>query len=145
MSTTLVQARPTAAAADLPLARLYLLRAGYLFLGGGLAAWKWPLFLHPGGWAPMDGVVTCLLAGLSVVALLGLRYPVRMLPVLLFESVWKLIWLAAVALPAWTGHHVDPAIRQLTGQCLLVVVILAVIPWRYVLRRYVLARGDRWR
>ena len=28
---------------------------------------------------------------------------------------------------------------------LLVVVILAVTPWRYVWRHYVIATGDRWR
>jgi hypothetical protein len=129
-----------------PLVRLYLLRAGYLFLGGGLAAWKWPLFIHHGTpWTPMEGVVNCMLAGLSIVALLGLRYPLQMLPVLLFESAWKLIWLTAVALPLWSTHRMDPVTRQLAGECLLVVVILAVIPWRHVMRRYVLARGDRWR
>ena len=31
-------------------------------------------------------------------ALLGLRYPVRLIPILLFECLWKLMWLAIVAL-----------------------------------------------
>jgi hypothetical protein len=136
----------TATVAQVPLFRLYLLRAGYLFLGGGLAAWKWPLFIHHGTpWTPMEGVVNCMLAALSILALLGLRYPLQMLPVLLFESAWKLIWLTAVALPLWSGHRMDPVTRQLAGECLLVVVILAVIPWRLVVRQYVLKRGDRWR
>jgi len=132
--------------AQVPLFRLYLLRAGYLFLGGGLAAWKWPLFIHHGtAWTPMEGVVNCMLAALSIVALLGLRYPLQMLPVLLFESAWKVIWLTVVALPLWTAHRMDPVTGQLAGECLLVVVILAVIPWRHVVRQYVLNRGDRWR
>jgi hypothetical protein len=136
----------TATVAQVPLFRLYLLRAGYLFLGGGLAAWKWPLFVHHGTpWTPMEGVVNCMLAALSIVALLGLRYPLQMLPVLLFESAWKLIWLTVVALPLWSAHRMDPVTRQLAGECLLVVVILAVIPWRHVVRQYVLKRGDRWR
>jgi hypothetical protein len=135
-----------ATVAQVPLFRLYLLRAGYLFLGGGLAAWKWPSMFHHGTpWTPMEGVVNCMLVALSILALLGLRYPLQMLPVLLFESAWKLIWLTVVALPLWSAHRMDPVTRQLAGECLLVVVILAVIPWRHMVRQYALQRGDPWR
>jgi hypothetical protein len=47
----------------------------------------------------MEGVAACLLTAMALPALLGLRYPVRLLPILLFESLWKLIWLSVVALP----------------------------------------------
>jgi hypothetical protein len=136
----------TAAAPQVSLFRLYLLRGGYLFLGGGLAAWKWPLFIHHhAAWAPMEGVVNCMLAALSILALLGLRYPIQMLPILLFESAWKTIWLTTVALPLWRSHQLDPATRELTGQCLLVIVILAAIPWHHVIRQYTTKHPDRWR
>jgi hypothetical protein len=39
----------------------------------------------------MDGVVTCLLTVMSLLAFLGLRYPVQMLPIVMFEVAWKLI------------------------------------------------------
>jgi len=29
--------------------------------------------------------------------------------------------------------------------CLVVLILLAVIPWRYVVAHYVLKKGDRWR
>jgi hypothetical protein len=142
-------ARPddqNAAAPRLSLPRLYLLRAGYLFLGAGLASWKWPQFIHhETPWTSTEGVVNCMLVALSILALLGLRYPVQMLPILLFESAWKAIWLATIALPAWRDHQLDPATRELTGQCLLVVVILATIPWPQVIRHYAGKPGDRWR
>lgn len=48
----------------------------------------------------MEGVVVCLLAAMSLLAFLGPRYPIRMLPILLFEVAWKEIWIAAVAIPA---------------------------------------------
>jgi len=42
-----------------------------------------------------EGGTLCLLTALSLLALLGLRRPVK----LLFESAWKLLWLTVVALP----------------------------------------------
>jgi len=134
------------AANAVPLWRLYVLRAGYLFIGGGLALTKWPQFLpHDTPWPLFAGVVTCMLTAMSLLALLGVRCPLAMLPVLLFESAWKLIWFGAVALPLWRSGQVDAATQEVVITCSLVVVVLAVIPWRYVVAQYVLRRGDRWR
>jgi hypothetical protein len=131
---------------ELPLWRLYLLRLGYLILGGGLVVYRWPdLFHHDEPWPVMTSAVTCLLVGMSLLALLGLRYPVQMLPILLFEVAWKLIWLAAVALPLWLNHQMDPETREAANEVLWVVIILAVVPWRYVYSNYLVRRTDRWR
>ena len=131
---------------DLPLYRLHLLRVGYLVIGVGLAVVKWPLlFDHGDSWPLMEGVVTCILTAMSLLAFLGLRYPVRLLPILLFESAWKLIWLSVVALPQLIAGDLDTATREVVFSCSLVVIILAVIPWRYVWQQYVTATGERWR
>src|SRR3954462_14898302 len=82
--------RPT----PFPLWRRNLLRVGYLVIGAGLAATRWPLLINHGPWGLQAGTIECMLVGLSVLALLGLRHPVRMLPLLLFEITWKLTWLA---------------------------------------------------
>jgi|SRR3954469_22556819 hypothetical protein len=126
--------------------RLNVMRLGYAFMGVGLALVKWPVLLQNASSLPVpQGVVTCLLTALSLLAFLGLRYPVRMLPVLLFEVTWKLIWIAAVAVPHLISHDIDAATRDVLFNCSLVVVILAVVPWRYAWRRYVRAPGDAWR
>ena len=138
-------ANGTGAATGLSLSRLYLLRVGYAILGIGLALVKWPEVIHHDQWALMEGVVNCMLIALSVLALLGLRYPVQMLPVLLFESAWKVIWLAVVVLPQWIGQRMDAATLEVAYECLLVVIILAVIPWRYAFTQYVTKHGARWR
>jgi hypothetical protein len=131
---------------ELPLWRLHLLRVGYLVLGVELALVKWPeIIRHDQPWTLWEGVVNCMLGALSLLAFLGLRYPLRMLPLLLFESAWKLIWLSVVTLPLWTGHQLDAATRELANECLLVVIFLVVIPWDQVYRRYAVSRGDRWR
>lgn len=136
----------TAPGGGLSLRRLYVLRFGYLFMGGGLAVVKWPSFItHDGPWPLWEGVVQCMLLAMSILALLGLRHPIKMLPILLFESLWKLTWLAVIALPQLTGDRMDAATTELLSSILFVVVILAVIPWGYVARQYLAAPGDRWR
>ena len=131
---------------QLPRWRLNVLRFGYLILGGGLVVYKWPLlFGHDRPWPLMTSVVTCMLVAMSLLALLGLRYPLQLLPILLFEVTWKTLWLAVVALPMWLNHQLDPAARELTNEVLWVVVIVPVIPWRYVYANYLVRRGDRWR
>ena len=137
---------PRSTAPEVSLARLYALRAGYLLMGVGLAVTKWPSFVQDGrSWPLMEGVVTCMLAAMSILAFVGLRYPVRMLPLLLFEVAWKLIWLAVVALPLWTAGRMDQATWDVAFACLFVVVILAVVPWRHVVAHYATGHGDPWR
>jgi hypothetical protein len=129
----------------LSLTRLHLMRAGYLLMGLGLALVKWPLLADASTMPLYEGVTLCLLTAMSFLAFLGLRYPVKMLPVLLFESAWKLLWLSLVALPKATGGSLDTATTEIMYNCSLVVVILAVTPWRYVWQHFVSAPGDRWR
>jgi hypothetical protein len=143
MSTTTAAAPPVRS--DLSLLRLYLLRVGYLLMGVGLAVVKWPLLPGAARLPLYEGVTLCLLTALSLLAFLGLRYPIKLLPVLLFESAWKLLWLVLVAVPKATRGGLDAATTDIAVNCSLVVVILAVIPWRYVWQHYVRATGDRWR
>jgi len=135
-----------AAAASVSLPRLYLLRFGYLVVAVGLAATKWPLLInHDVPWPLIEGVETCMLVALSLLSFLGLRYPLQMLPILLFELAWKFIWVTVVVLPLWIAHQLDPATLDVFYSCLVVLIVLAVIPWRYVVAHYVTKPGDPWR
>jgi hypothetical protein len=81
---------------------------------------------------------------MSVLALLGLRHPARMLPILVFEVAWKLLWLGLVALPAWLADDLDGETRTQAGSVLWEVVVIAVVPWGFVVRRFVTAPGQRF-
>src|SRR6266850_264207 len=124
--------------------RLYLLRATYLIISVGLGITIWPgIFHHAKAVALMDGVVSSLLAAVSVLAALGIRYPLKMLPLLLFELIWKSIWLIAFALPLWSAHQIDPETQETVKACLMGIVICPIaIPWPYVLANYVKKLGD---
>ena len=68
-------------------------------MGVGLAVVKWPLLPRPTPSRSMSGVTLCILTAMSILAFLGLRHPVKLLPLLLSESAWKLLWLSLIALP----------------------------------------------
>ena len=126
--------------------RLYLMRGMYLLIAVGLGSLIWPgLIHHVKPWGHMQGVANALFGALSVLALVGVRYPLQMLPLLLFEFLWKTIWVVAVGLPLWLANSLDPANRQTLIDCMLgVVLVPLVIPWGYVLTNYVKKAGDRW-
>jgi hypothetical protein len=126
--------------------RLYLLRATYLLLVVGLGLDIWPgIVSHPIGVSLMGGVVRSLLGTVALLALVGLRYPLQMVPLLLFELVWKTIWLIAFGLPLWSAQRIDAAAAETVKACAMGVVIFPIaIPWGFVWARYVRQPGDRW-
>lgn len=145
-ATAVTTASPTAVIRpELSLTRLYAMRAGYALMAVGLALVKWPLLPDAHTMPLYDGVSLMLLTGMSFLALLGLRYPVKLLPVLLFETVWKLLWLGGVALPQALNGGLSDRAAEVAVNCSLVVLIIAAIPWKYVWTQYVRSNGDRWR
>jgi hypothetical protein len=141
---------PVDASADRPrpvsLLHLYLLRALYLLVVVGLGVTVWPGVLHPGPPRElMEGVVGCMLAAFSALCVLGLRHPLQMLPLLLWELLWKSIWLATIALPQWQAGRLDAGTEATAIACLLVVVFPFAVPWRYVFERYLRMPGESWR
>jgi hypothetical protein len=126
--------------------RLYLLRAMYLIMAVGLAITIWPGILVPGDVSHMGSVVRALLGAIALMSLWGLFHPVKMLPILLFEFIWKVIWVAAFGVGPWLRGELDPGRQETLVNCLLgVVLVPLVMPWGYVLRHYIKAPADRWK
>jgi len=104
---------PCATTHEASLFRLYTLRVAYLIMSAGLGAFIWPnVIRHTNKFAATHGVQVALLAGLGLTAALGLRYPLKMLPILLFELTWKAIYLIAFALPVWSAHQINDATAE---------------------------------
>jgi hypothetical protein len=130
--------------------RLYLLRAMYVFMVVGLAIFKLaPAILHPENLSPQDGVIVSVLGGFALLAGLGIRYPIKMLPLLFFEFTWKAIWVLSLGLPLLLSGQLDPNVSfggtETLINCLLgIVLVPIVVPWGYVFKHYLRAPGDRW-
>jgi len=126
--------------------RLNLLRVFYAVLFFGLGTFIWPEVIHhTASFAVSYGVRFSLLAGMGLMAGLGLRYPLQMLPLLLFELVWKAIYLVAFALPLYLAHGIDSATAEDIRGVIMVVVFIPCVPWKYVFANYVMKPGERWR
>ena len=133
-------------AAKVSTLRLYLLRAMYALIAVGLGLTVWPLIVSPPFTADAQSVIRALLGALAIFSALGIRYPVKMLPLLLFELLWKIIWVVASALPLWFGPGLDTYASETLFACLIgVVLVPLVIPWGYVYAHYIKAPGEPWR
>lgn len=133
------------AAPQVSLVRLHLLRAAYLILTLGLIFYAWPDIVRNASLPLWQGLMESVFGALSILALLGLRYPLKMLPLLFFELTWKTIWLLSVALPLWMTHApLDPAVGEKIQACVFAVVLVPLIPWHYAWVTYVRQAGDRW-
>lgn len=132
-------------AAGISVFRLYLLRGVYLLMAAGLGVEIWPALLGSvDRWQLPHSIIMSMLGALGALSLVGLRYPLQMLPLLFFELAWKVIWLVRIALPLWLQHRLAPGYAETAGECLLVVVVAIGIPWDHVWARYVRRPGEPW-
>ena len=125
--------------------RLYLLRVLYLLLVLMLESDVWPNLVHPSAPIPaLEGVAYSFWGALSVLGLLGIRYPLKMMPLVMTQFCYKLIWVLAVFVPLRSaGLPVSEGLeRAMIGGLL---VDLVVIPWPYVIAHYLRAPGEPWR
>ncbi len=134
---------------EVSLFRLYLLRAVYLFIAVGLAIYQFPEVIHQviyqeEPWELMDGVVNCMQVTFGLLVILGIRYPLQMLPLLMWEMIWKSIWLLIVALPLWLSGQMDEATTATVFACIMGMIVPIAMPWRYVFAKYIRKPGDRW-
>ena len=147
MTSAVVSDAPRAAAAvEVSLFRLYVLRATYLLLVVGLGAMIAPVLINHEPTA--RGVIPSLLGAVWLLAFVGLRYPLQMLPLLMFEFVWKTLWFVLYGLPQWMGglsHGIATFAEDFPAILAGVILMPIVIPWGYVWRHYVQQRGARWR
>lgn len=120
------------------IARLWVMRALFLVIAALFGIPTWMTILEDRGtFAPLEGVAYSFWGALCVLALIGVRYPLKMLPVLLIQFLYKLIWLLFVGYPLLqTGPFDDYTSRMMEAMRLGVVIDIIAIPWVFVVKRY---------
>jgi hypothetical protein len=142
-----VTAHPRSDAPSLRIWRINAMRVGYLVMAVGIALTKGPLFLQGTvvNLPVYEGVVAALLGTMGLLAVVGLRHPVQMLPILIFESTWKVVWFGAVALPHLISGDMSDQMGSVLSSVSVGILILVVTPWDYAWKRFFRTPGDKWR
>lgn len=119
---------------------IYLLRLIFLltFLFVGSDSWKY-IITYEGSWDNLSAVAFCVWAAYSTLSFLGLLHPLKMLPLILFQILYKSLWLMVVAYPLWSENQLagSPA-EEMTNVFLWVLLPIVAVPWKYVVKNYVL-------
>ena len=116
---------------------IHLLRLLYILMFFVLGQQTWTHILtHKGTWEPIDAVAWCVWTAFATLAGLGIIRPLKMLPIVLLEIFYKLLWLLMVAYPLWSrGTLAGSPAEEITSEFLMVLPIVAM-PWGYAFVHY---------
>jgi len=118
--------------------RLHLMRALFFLNFISLAFDNWSAVLFPTEQMDvLSGVAISFWAGFAMLNLIGVRFPIKMLPILLLQLLYKSAWILGTYLPAKASGVIDPSIQEFLWICIGGVVLnLLIIPWGFVYREF---------
>lgn len=126
--------------------RIHCIRLIFLLMATYMGYFVWYNLLFASADVPVPQTLSrSMLAAMALLALLGVRYPVQMLPLMLYEVAWKTIWLLFIALRAWIAGKWTADIEALFHECIGIVLAYIFMPWRYVWARYIVQPMEPFR
>lgn len=125
-----------------PRINIYLLRLLFTLMFLFLTYDSWSHIInHTGPWDNANAAAWCMWGSYSAISFIGIRYPLKMLPIVLFEIVYKTAWLFVVAYPLWVKNQLagSPA-EAMANLFVWVVFPIVAMPWKYFFRTYILGK-----
>jgi len=118
---------------------IYLLRLLYILMFFVLGKDTWTQILtHKGPWDPTNAVVWCVWTAFATLAGIGIIRPVKMLPIILLEIFYKVLWLVLVAYPLWSkGTLAGSPAEGIASAFSWVILPTVAVPWGYVFVNYI--------
>ena len=131
--------QPAKRISDVRPIHIYALRLVYSLMFFVLGKQTWTHILtHQGDWDPTDAVAWSLWTAFATLAGLGILRPLTMLPILLLEIFYKLLWLLLVAWPLWfRGTLAGSPAESIASAFAWVLLPIAATPWRYAFTHFV--------
>ncbi len=126
-----------------PRINIYLLRLLFtlMFLFVTYDSWSY-ILTHTGSWKNVEAAAWCMWGSYSIISFIGILRPLKMLPIVLFEIIYKITWLIIVSYPLWVKNELigSPA-EGMTRVFIWVIFPIVAMPWRYFFRTHLL--GNR--
>jgi hypothetical protein len=118
---------------------IYLMRLVFILMFFVLGKTTWTQVLtHQGSWDPTAAVMWCVWTAFATLAGLGIIRPLKMLPILLLEIFYKVLWLIIVAYPLWSAGKLQGSPAEgITSAFLWVILPIVAVPWGYVFATYI--------
>src|SRR5271165_1681555 len=111
---------------------------GLMFVFVSYDSWA-HIISHTGAWEVTDAAAWCMWAAFSLISFIGIMKPLKMLPIILFEIIYKVMWLIIVAYPLWVNNKLVGSPAEYTTNVLLLVILpIMFMPWGYFFRTYIL-------
>lgn len=118
---------------------IYVLRMLYVLMFFMLGNTVWThIFSHKGPWDSNEAMAWSVWAAFSALAGLGILHPLKMLPIMLLEIFYKVLWLILVAYPLWSNGTLAGSPEEYQANVFIwVIVPMIAVPWRYVFDSFV--------
>ncbi len=123
-----------------PRINIYLLRILFTLMFVFLTYDSWSHILnHKGAWDVANAAAWCMWGSYSVISFIGILRPLKMLPIILFEIIYKTTMLIIVSYPLYVKNELigSPA-EGMTRMFVWVVIPIVAMPWRYFFRNFIL-------
>jgi hypothetical protein len=137
METLMNFFRPSARYEGVRPFHIWALRAIYLLAFAFVGTWAWRSLLnHEGPWEQYKSVAICVWAAYTTMLAIGILKPLTMLPVMLFMTFYKTLWLVLVWYPMSKAGTLTPGMDAMAKDFMVLPLALVIIPWGYVWRNY---------
>ena len=120
---------------------IYLLRLLFLLMFIFVNLDTWPAIFSGRTWDPVKAAAVCMWGAYAALSIIGIIRPLLMLPIVIFEIIYKAVWLIIVAYPLWVNNQLagSPA-EEMTKAFLWLPLPILAMPWGYFFKKYILMR-----
>ena len=121
-----------------PAWRMHLLRGLFLLNFISLALDNWSAVLFPEEQLDtLTGVTISFWAAFSLLNLWGIRFPLKFIPILILQLLYKAAWILGTYLPARRVSNLNEDLEAFLWVCIAGIALnLLILPWRFVYREY---------
>lgn len=122
-----------------PRINIYLLRVLFTLMFVFLTYDSWSHIInHKGPWEVANTAAWCMWGSYSVISFIGILRPLKMLPIILFEIIYKTTMLIIVSYPLYVKNELigSPA-EGMTRMFVWVVFSIIIMPWGYFFRNFI--------